>query len=54
MSVLSSFRNLAMYNFGVTVVKDMEEAERQYLEQNIQAALVKERLTLRTLLPSDN
>jgi len=39
MSVLSSFRNLAMYNFGVTVVKDMEEAERQYLEQNIQVAL---------------
>jgi len=39
MSVLSSFRNLAMYNFGVRVVKEMEEAERQYLEQNIQIAL---------------
>ena len=42
MSILTSFRNLAMYNFGVTVVKEMEEAERQYLEQNIQIALVKE------------
>ena len=39
MSVLSSFKNLAMYNFGVRVVKEMEEAERQYLEQNIQIAL---------------
>ena len=39
MKVLSSFRNLSMYNFGVRVVKEMEEAERQYLEQNIQIAL---------------
>ena len=46
MKVLSSFRNLAMYNFGVTVVKDMEEAERQYLEQNIQVALGQKEIDL--------
>ena len=46
MSVLTSFRNLAMYNFGVTVVKEMEEAERQYLEQNIQIALGQKEIDL--------
>jgi hypothetical protein len=46
MSVLSSFRNLAMYNFGVRVVKEMEEAERQYLEQNIQIALSQKEIDL--------
>ena len=46
MSVLSSFRNLAMYNFGVRVVKEMEEAERQYLEQNIQIALSQKEVDL--------
>ena len=46
MSVLSSFRNLAMYNFGVRVVKEMEEAERQYLEQNIQVALAQKEIDL--------
>jgi len=46
MSVLSSFRNLAMYNFGVRVVKEMEEAERQYLEQNIQIALGQKEIDL--------
>jgi len=46
MRVLSSFRNLAMYNFGVRVVKEMEEAERQYLEQNIQIALSQKEIDL--------
>jgi len=46
MSVMSSFRNLAMYNFGVRVVKEMEEAERQYLEQNIQIALGQKEIDL--------
>ena len=46
MGVLSSFRNLAMYNFGVRVVKEMEEAERQYLEQNIQVALAQKEIDL--------
>jgi hypothetical protein len=39
MEVLSSFRDLPMYNFGVQVVKEMEDQERAYLEQNIQMSL---------------
>lgn len=46
MSLLNSFRDLAMYNFGVRVVKEMEEAERQYLEQNIQIALSQKEIDL--------
>ena len=39
MAVLSSFDNLAMYNFGVMVVTEMNDTDKQYLEQNIQIAL---------------
>ena len=46
MEVLSTFRNLPMYNFGVRVVKDMEDSERQYLEQNIQVALAQKEIDL--------
>ena len=46
MEVLTTFKNLPMYNFGVRVVKDMEESERQYLEQNIQVALAQKEIDL--------
>lgn len=46
MEVLSSFRNLSMYNFGVTVVKEMEEVEKEYLEANIQNALATKEIDL--------
>jgi len=39
MSVLNSFENLPMYNFGVVVVKEMEDKDKEYLEQNIQMAI---------------
>ena len=39
MGVLNSFRNLSMYNFGVKVVKEMEDRDREFLEQNIQMAI---------------
>mgnify|MGYP005990592519 CR=1 FL=1 len=39
MSVLASFDNLPMYNFGVHVVKEMEDKDRAYLEQNIQVSI---------------
>ena len=39
MGVLSSFRDLPMYNFGVKVVKEMEDKDREFLEQNIQMAI---------------
>jgi len=46
MSVLSSFKDLSMYNFGVRVVKEMEEVDKQYLEQNIQISLSQKELDL--------
>jgi hypothetical protein len=39
MAVLTSFAKLPMYNFGVRVVTDMNEVDRMYLEQNIQASI---------------
>ena len=39
MKVLSSFKELSMYNFGVQVVKEMEDKDKEYLEMNIQMAL---------------
>ena len=46
MNVLSSFKDLSMYNFGVRVVKEMEEVDKQYLEQNIQISLSQKELDL--------
>ena len=46
MKVLSSFKNLMLYNFGVQVVKNMEESEKMLLEQNIQMALSQKELDL--------
>ena len=39
MGVLNSFKDLPMYNFGVMVVRDMEDKDKEYLEQNIQMAI---------------
>ena len=46
MSVLSSFSDLPMYNFGVQVVKEMEDKEKAYLEQNIQMSLQQKELDI--------
>jgi hypothetical protein len=46
MSVITSFEDLPMYNFGVQVVKDMEDKDRQYLEQNIQISLQQKELDI--------
>ena len=46
MKVLSSFSDLPMYNFGVQVHKEMEAADKQYLEQSIQIALGQKELDL--------
>jgi len=45
-SMISSFEKLPMYNFGVQVVKEMEEVEKQYLEQNIQVSLSQKELDI--------
>ena len=46
MEILSSFNRLSMYNFGVHVVKEMEDVEKQYLEQNIQVSLSQKELDI--------
>ena len=46
MEVLSSFSDLPMYNFGVQVHKEMEDEEKQFLEQNIQVALAQKEIDL--------
>ena len=46
MKVLSSFNDLPMYNFGVSVQKEMEDNERNYLEQNIQMAINQKEIDL--------
>jgi hypothetical protein len=46
MSVLNSFSNLPMYNFGILVMTDLNDRDRQYLEQNIQIALAQKEIDL--------
>ena len=46
MSILSSFSNLPMYNFGIKIQTEMDDTERAYLEQNIQVALAQKELDL--------
>ncbi len=46
MSVLSSFSDLPMYNFGVKVVKEMEDQDKIYLEQSIQQSLAQKEIDL--------
>ena len=46
MQTLSEFRDLPMYNFGVVVEKDMEEKDKQFLEQNIQVSLSQKEIDL--------
>lgn len=46
MSILSSFGDLPMYNFGVQVVKEMEDKDRAYLEQNIQISIQQKELDI--------
>lgn len=46
MKVLNSFKDLPMYNFGVRVLSDLSDTDRQYLEQNIQIALSQREIDL--------
>ena len=46
MGVISSFENLPMFNFGVTVSKNMDDRERQFLEQSIQMSLQQQAIDL--------
>jgi len=46
MEILSSFRDLPMWNFGVKVVMEMNDEERMFLEQNIQQSLAQRELDI--------
>ena len=46
MDVISSFAELPMYNFGVRVVAEMEDADKAYLEANIQQSLLQKEIDL--------
>ena len=46
MKVLSSFEDMPMYNFGVLVVKEMEDQEKISLEQMIQVSLGQKEIDL--------
>jgi len=46
MEVLNSFKDLPMYNFGIRVLSDLSDRDRQYLEQNIQIALGQKEIDL--------
>ena len=46
MNVISSFEDLSMFNFGVQVKKDMDDRERQFLEQSIQMSLQQQKIEL--------
>jgi hypothetical protein len=46
MSILTSFDNLSMYNFGVVVMGEMDERAKIYLEQNINMALSQKEIDL--------
>ena len=46
MEILTSFKDLPMYNFGVRVVKTMSDDDRIFLEQNLQASLAQKEIDL--------
>tara|TARA_R100000664_G_scaffold27146_1_gene37659 strand:+ start:7083 stop:9530 length:2448 start_codon:yes stop_codon:yes gene_type:complete len=46
MEIITSFKDLPMYNFGIRVVKTMSEEDRIFLEQNIQASLAQREIDL--------
>lgn len=50
MDILSSFEELPMYNFGVRVVKEMNDEDRVFLEQNIQQSLAQKEIDLEDAL----
>ena len=46
MNVINSFEDLSMFNFGVVVKKEMDDRERQFLEQSIQMSLQQQAISL--------
>jgi hypothetical protein len=46
MNVMNSFKDLSMFNFGILVKKEMDDRERQFLEQSIQMSLQQQAIDL--------
>jgi hypothetical protein len=46
MGLLTVFRDLPMFNFGIKVEKELDEIEKSYLEQNIQISLSQREIDL--------
>ena len=46
MNVISSFEDLSMFNFGILVKKNMDDRERQFLEQSIQVSMQQQKIDL--------
>jgi len=50
MAMLSSFKDLPMFNFGVSVVTNMNDEDRMYLEQNIAQSIAQGELDIEDAL----
>ena len=50
MAILSSFKDLSMFNFGVRVVTNMNDEDRMYLEQNIAQSIAQGELDIEDAL----
>jgi|TARA_R110000744_G_scaffold27083_14_gene66347 hypothetical protein len=50
MAILSSFKDLPMFNFGVRVVTNMNDEDRMYLEQNIAQSIAQGELDIEDAL----
>lgn len=46
MEVLTSFKDLPLMNFGVTVQRELDDIEKEYLERNIETSLAKNEIDL--------
>lgn len=49
-NVISSFRDLPMYNFGIRVSRDMDDKDRAFMEQNMQVALGQKEIDLEDVM----
>ena len=52
MKVLNSFKDLPMYNFGIQVMTDLNDRDRQYWSRTFRLHCLRRRLILKMLLPS--
>jgi hypothetical protein len=49
-NVISSFKDLPMYNFGIRVSRDMDDKDRAFIEQSMQVALGQREIDLEDMM----